>query len=98
MNPFLFADNHHNRHNHHDRPAAIEEEKPLTSNCNSMPAIVKNDLEKTGNEDWKLEESMKKGDGNNEALAEAESYTVIIREHENKHHGHTHSHGIKNFF
>ncbi|XP_051174555.1 zinc transporter foi-like [Leptopilina boulardi] len=88
-------DNHHHRHNnHHDRPAAIEEEKPLTSNCNSvLPSIVKNDLEKIVNDDWKLDETMKKIDGTNEVLNEAESYTVIIREHENKHHGHTHSHG-----
>nr|XP_034191915.1 zinc transporter foi-like [Osmia lignaria]XP_034191916.1 zinc transporter foi-like [Osmia lignaria]XP_034191917.1 zinc transporter foi-like [Osmia lignaria]XP_034191918.1 zinc transporter foi-like [Osmia lignaria]XP_034191919.1 zinc transporter foi-like [Osmia lignaria]XP_034191920.1 zinc transporter foi-like [Osmia lignaria] len=91
-------DNHHNRqHNNHERPPVIEEEKPLTSNCNSVSKIMTNDVEKKLNEDWRLEDSIvnpkKNTDGADIPLNESESYTVIIREHETKHHGHTHSHG-----
>nr|XP_012139836.1 PREDICTED: zinc transporter foi isoform X2 [Megachile rotundata] len=90
-------DNHHNRqHNNHERPPVIEEEKPLTSNCNSVSKIMASDVEKKLNEDWRLEDSIvntKKTDGADVPLNESESYTVIIREHETKHHGHTHSHG-----
>ncbi|CAK9816898.1 Zinc transporter foi [Anthophora quadrimaculata] len=91
-------DNHHNRqHNNHERPPVIEEEKPLTSNCNSVSKIMTNDVEKKPNEDWRLDDSIvntkKNTDGADIPLNESESYTVIIREHETKHHGHTHSHG-----
>ncbi|KAG7209686.1 hypothetical protein KM043_011331 [Ampulex compressa] len=92
-------DNHHNhQHNNHERPPIIEEEKPLTSNCNSVSKIMTNDLDKKQNEDWRLDEtimnnSKKNTDGADVPLNESESYTVIIREHETKHHGHTHSHG-----
>ena len=91
-------DNHHNRqHNNHERPPVIEEEKPLTSNCNSVSKIMPNDVEKKPGDEWKLDESIvntKKGaDGAEAPVDESESYTVIIREHETKHHGHTHSHG-----
>lgn len=92
-------DNHHNRqHNNHERPPVIEEEKPLTSNCNSVSKIMANDIENKPNEDWRLDESImnngkKNTDGADVPLNETESYTVIIREHETKHHGHTHSHG-----
>ncbi|KAK9295722.1 hypothetical protein QLX08_010056 [Tetragonisca angustula] len=91
-------DNHHNRqHNNHERPPVIEEEKPLTSNCNSVSKIMTNDVEKKPSEDWRLDDSIvntkKNADGADIPLNESESYTVIIREHEMKHHGHTHSHG-----
>ncbi|XP_076233617.1 zinc transporter foi isoform X1 [Calliopsis andreniformis] len=91
-------DNHHNRqHNNHERPPVIEEEKPLTSNCNSVSKIMTNDVEKKPNDDWRLDDSIvntkKNPDGADIPLNESESYTVIIREHETKHHGHTHSHG-----
>ncbi|XP_076653389.1 zinc transporter foi [Halictus rubicundus] len=91
-------DNHHNRqHNNHEKPPVIEEEKPLTSNCNSVSKIMTNDGEKKSNEDWRLDESIvntkKNTDGADIPLNKSESYTVIIREHETKHHGHTHSHG-----
>ncbi|XP_012171882.1 zinc transporter foi isoform X2 [Bombus terrestris] len=91
-------DNHHNRqHNNHERPPVIEEEKPLTSNCNSVSKIMTNDVEKKPTEDWRLDDSIvntkKNTDGADIPLNESESYTVIIREHEMKHHGHTHSHG-----
>ncbi|XP_072760446.1 zinc transporter foi isoform X4 [Anoplolepis gracilipes] len=90
-------DNHHNRQiNHHERPPIIEEEKPLTSNCNSTK-IVTNDMEKKPKDEWRLDDSInnakKNADGANVSLNESESYTVIIREHETKHHGHSHSHG-----
>ncbi|KAL6441966.1 hypothetical protein ACFW04_002373 [Cataglyphis niger] len=91
-------DNHHNcQINHHERPPIIEEEKPLTSNCNSTK-IVTNDMEKKPKDDWRLDESIvnnakKNADGANVSLNESESYTVILREHENRHHGHSHSHG-----
>ncbi|PBC32960.1 Zinc transporter foi [Apis cerana cerana] len=91
-------DNHHNRqHNNHERPPVIEEEKPLTSNCNSVSKIMTNDIEKKPSKDWRLDDSIvntkKNTDGADIPLNESESYTVIIREHETKHHGHTHSHG-----
>ncbi|KMQ88794.1 zinc transporter foi [Lasius niger] len=92
-------DNHHNRQiNHHERPPIIEEEKPLTSNCNSITKIVTNDMEKKPKDDWRLDDSIvnnekKNADGTIVSLNESESYTVIIREHETKHHGHSHSHG-----
>ncbi|XP_078035155.1 zinc transporter foi [Augochlora pura] len=91
-------DNHHNRqHNNHEKPPVIDEEKPLTSNCNSVSKIMTNDGEKKSNEDWRLDESIvntkKNTDGADIPLNKSESYTVIIREHETKHHGHTHSHG-----
>lgn len=97
--PTAKQDNHHNRqHNNHERPPVIEEEKPLTSNCNSVSKIMANDMEKKPNEDWRLDDSImnngkKNADGADVPLNETESYTVIIREHETKHHGHTHSHG-----
>lgn len=50
-----------------------------------------------GGDNWKAEESMmaqKTPDIAESTLNEPESYTVIIREHENRHHGHTHSHGL----
>ncbi|XP_029171895.1 zinc transporter foi-like isoform X2 [Nylanderia fulva] len=91
-------DNHHNRQiSHHERPPIIEEEKPLTSNCNSITKIVSNEKEKK--DDWRLDDSVvantkkNSADGANASLNESESYTVIIREHETKHHGHSHSHG-----
>lgn len=75
----------------------IEEEKPLTSNCNSVSKIMTNDIEKKPSKDWRLDDSIvntkKNTDGADIPLNESESYTVIIREHETKHHGHTHSHG-----
>lgn len=94
-----YSDNHHNRqHNNHEKPPVIEEEKPLTSNCNSVSKIMTNDVEKKSNEDWRLDDSVvntkKNTDGADIPLNKSESYTVIIREHETKHHGHTHSHGI----
>lgn len=56
-----------------------------------------NDVEKKPNDDWRLDDSIvktkKNADGSDIPLNESESYTVIIREHETKHHGHTHSHG-----
>lgn len=96
------SDNHHNRqHNNHERPPVIEEEKPLTSNCNSVSKIMANDVEKKPNDEWKLDESIvntkKNADGAEAPVDESESYTVIIREHETKHHGHTHSHGMPNY-
>lgn len=95
----MCGDNHHNRQiSHHERPPMIEEEKPLTSNCNSVTKIVANDMEKKPKDDWRLDESIvinskKNADGVDAPLNESESYTVIIREHETKHHGHSHSHG-----
>ncbi|XP_076381560.1 zinc transporter foi [Megalopta genalis] len=91
-------DNHHNRqHNNHEKPPVIDEEKPLTSNCNSVSKIMTNDGEKKSNEEWRLDDSIvntkKNTDGADIPLNKSESYTVIIREHETKHHGHTHSHG-----
>lgn len=61
-----------------------------------------NDLEKKNNEDWKMEDTVindtkKAVDGSDIPLNEAESYTVIIREHEGKHHGHGHTHSNINF-
>lgn len=101
----MYLDNHHNRQiNRHERPPIIEEEKPLTSNCNSITKIVTNDMEKKPTEDWRLDDSIvnnaKKNADSVDVLNEPESYTVIIREHETKHHGHSHSHGtpyIKRF-
>lgn len=93
----MYSDNHHNRQiGHHERPPVIEEEKPLTSNCNSVTKIVTSDTEKKSKEDWRLDEPIvnnakKNADGAD--LNEPESYTVILREHETKHHGHSHSHG-----
>ncbi|XP_058806546.1 zinc transporter foi isoform X2 [Phymastichus coffea] len=93
-------DNLH-QHNHHEKPQSIDEEKPLTcnaTNCNSVSnKIMSNDMEKKGNEDWKLDDTVindtkKAVDGSDIPLNEAESYTVIIREHEGKHHGHSHGH------
>jgi len=54
-------------------------------------------MEKKPKDDWRLDESIvinakKNADGVDASLNE-ESYTVIIREHETKHHGHSHSHG-----
>ncbi|XP_011689171.1 PREDICTED: zinc transporter foi-like isoform X2 [Wasmannia auropunctata] len=92
-------DNHHTRTrmNHHERPPIIEEEKPLTSNCNSVTKIVADDMEKKPKDDWRMddpiENAKKSVDGADVSLNESESYTVIIREHETKHHGHSHSHG-----
>lgn len=93
----MYVDNHHNcQINHHERPPIIEEEKPLTSNCNSTK-IVTNDMEKKPKDDWRLDDHVnnakKNADGANVSLNETESYTVILREHENRHHGHSHSHG-----
>lgn len=98
INIEMHLDNHHNRQiNHHERPPIIEEEKPLTSNCNSVTKIVTSDTEKKPKEDWRLDDSIinnsKNADGADVSLNEPESYTVIIREHETKHHGHSHSHG-----
>ncbi|RLU23386.1 hypothetical protein DMN91_003590 [Ooceraea biroi] len=91
------AQDNHRQINHHERPPMIEEEKPLTSNCNSVTKIVANDMEKKPRDDWRLDESIvindKKSTDGVDALNEPESYTVIIREHETKHHGHSHSHG-----
>ncbi|XP_043497109.1 zinc transporter foi [Polistes fuscatus] len=91
-------DNHHNRQNKEDKPPAIEEEKPLTENCNSVSKMMTSDAEKKATDDWRLDDSIvnnakKNADGADIPLNESESYTVIIREHETKHHGHTHSHG-----
>ncbi|XP_071638405.1 zinc transporter foi isoform X1 [Temnothorax longispinosus] len=91
-------DNHHSRRlNHHERPPIIDEEKPLTSNCNSVTKIVTNDMEKKPKDDWRMDDPIvnakKSTDGADVSLNESESYTVILREHETKHHGHSHSHG-----
>ncbi|XP_011880537.1 PREDICTED: zinc transporter foi-like isoform X3 [Vollenhovia emeryi] len=91
-------DNHHKRRvNHHERPPIIEEEKPLTSNCNSVTKIVTNDMEKKPKDEWRMDDPIvnakKSTDGADVSLNESESYTVILREHETKHHGHSHSHG-----
>lgn len=57
-------------------------------------------MEKKSTEDWRLDEPIvvnnakKNADSADLPLNEPESYqTVIIREHETKHHGHSHSHG-----
>lgn len=101
INVEIYIDNHHDRQiNHHERPPIIEEEKPLTSNCNSVTKIVTGDMEKKSKDEWRLDDSIANNAKKNAAdaadvsLNESESYTVIIREHENKHHGHSHSHGI----
>lgn len=93
----MFIDNHHHRINH-DIPPIIEEEKPLTSNCNSVTKIMSNSTEKQTKDEWRLDDSIvnsskKPIDDSDVSLKESESYTVIIREHETKHHGHSHSHG-----
>ncbi|XP_011503423.1 PREDICTED: zinc transporter foi [Ceratosolen solmsi marchali] len=89
------------QHNHHERPQTIEEEKPLTcnsTNCNSVSnKIVQNDIEKKNNEEWKLDDTVitdikKTVDGADVPLNEVENYTVIIKDHDTKHHGHGHSH------
>lgn len=79
--------------NHHERPPIIEEEKPLTSNCNSK---IMSDMEKKSKDDWRMDDPIakKNADGADVSLNESESYTVILREHETKHHGHSHSHGV----
>lgn len=91
------------QHNDHERaPVTIEEEnKPLNDNKNItiLKKIVKdNDFEKIAPCDSSQQQIDGKilkngGDGIENSINEKESYTVIIREHENKHHGHTHSHG-----
>ncbi|KYN40696.1 Zinc transporter foi [Trachymyrmex septentrionalis] len=90
-------DNHHNRRINHERPPIIDEEKPLTSNCNSVTKIVTDDIEKKPKDDWRMDDPIvnakKNADGVDVSLNESESYTVILREHETKHHGHSHSHG-----
>ncbi|XP_011161229.2 zinc transporter foi isoform X2 [Solenopsis invicta] len=92
-------DNHHRRMNHHERPPIIEEEKPLTSNCNSVKIMTNGDngdIEKKPKDDWRMDdpvENAKKNTDGDVSLNESESYTVILREHETKHHGHSHSHG-----
>ncbi|KAK2577006.1 hypothetical protein KPH14_011968 [Odynerus spinipes] len=91
-------DNHHNRQHKQDKPPAIDEEKPLAANCNSVSKMMTGDTEKKTTEDWRLDDAIvnnakKNADGADVPLNESESYTVIIREHETKHHGHTHSHG-----
>ncbi|KAI4498084.1 hypothetical protein M0802_006908 [Mischocyttarus mexicanus] len=98
LNKILNHNNHHNRQNKEDKPPAIEEEKPLTENCNSVSKMMTSDVEKKTSDDWRLDDSIvnnakKNTDGADIPLNESESYTVIIREHETKHHGHTHSHG-----
>ena len=98
-----YADNHHNRRmNHHERPPIIEEEKPLTSNCNSVTKIMTDDIEKKPKDDWRMDDPIvnakKNADGADVSLNESESYTVILREHETKHHGHSHSHGAFSTF
>lgn len=60
--------------------------------------MMTSDIEKKTTDDWRLDDSIvnntkKNTDGADIPLNESESYTVIIREHETKHHGHTHSHG-----
>lgn len=80
----------------HERPPIIEEEKPLTSNSNSVTKIVTDDMEKKPKDDWRMDDPIvnaKKNVDSADALNESESYTVILREHETKHHGHSHSHG-----
>ncbi|XP_020286129.1 zinc transporter foi-like isoform X6 [Pseudomyrmex gracilis] len=92
----IYVDNHHERQINHEKPPIIEEEKPLTSNCNSVTKIVNSDMEKKSKDEWRLDDSnnaKKNADGADMSLNESESYTVIIREHETKHHGHSHSHG-----
>ncbi|XP_015116641.1 zinc transporter foi [Diachasma alloeum] len=79
-------DNHH-EHEHNDKErSGGEEVKPL--NEVSSNSVGKDEAGKK--EEWKVEEAGRKGE---EEGAEGDGYTVIIREHENKHHGHTHSHG-----
>lgn len=84
-------DNHH-EHNDKERLPALDEAKPLTCPSNSIPKIITDDCEKPMAREWekKSTENSENPIINND---ERESYTVIIREHENKHHGHTHSHG-----
>ena len=97
-----YADNHHNRRINHERPPIIDEEKPLTSNCNSVTKIVTDDIEKKPKDDWRMDDPIvnakKNADGVDVSLNESESYTVILREHETKHHGHSHSHGAFSTF
>ena len=62
---------------------------------------MSNSIDKKNADDWKLEESTlndtkKSIDTSELPLNESESYTVIIREHEVKHHGHSHAHSMQN--
>lgn len=97
-------DNHHEHHEHYDkeRLPSIEEAKPLTSDpTNQLPKIITDDLDKNNHDSWAIDDhkvnnthkSNDKDNLDNPQVDERDSYTVIIREHENKHHGHTHSHG-----
>lgn len=55
-------------------------------------------MEKKPKDDWRMDDPIvsakKNADGADVSLNEPESYTVILREHETKHHGHSHSHGV----
>ncbi|KAG8039597.1 hypothetical protein G9C98_008240 [Cotesia typhae] len=97
-------DNQHEHHEHYDkeRLPSIEEAKPLTSDpTNQLPKIITDDLDKNNHDNWGIDDhkvnnthkSNDKDNLDNPQVDERDSYTVIIREHENKHHGHTHSHG-----
>ncbi|XP_014215485.1 zinc transporter foi isoform X2 [Copidosoma floridanum] len=94
-------DRHIFKHNHCEKPQTIEEEKPLTcnsTNCNSVSSkIMQNDLDKKNSGEWKLDDSVindtkKAMDASDIPLNDAEGYTVIIRDHDAKHHGHGHTH------
>jgi zinc transporter 10 len=64
---------------------------------------MQSDIEKKNNEEWKLDDTVindtnKTVDGSDVPLNEVESYTVIIKDHDTKHHGHGHSHSKFNYF
>ena len=63
---------------------------------------MQNDIEKKNNDEWKLDDTVitdtkKAVDGSDVPLNEVDNYTVIIREHEGKHHGHGHGHSNGHF-
>ena len=67
-----------------------------------MSATIQNDVDNkktsSNNDEWKLDDNVindsKKCvvDGSDVPLNDPENYTVIIRDHDVKHHGHGHSH------
>ncbi|XP_034951471.1 zinc transporter foi isoform X2 [Chelonus insularis] len=94
-------DNSELNYNDKEHLPTIEESKPLTNSncCNPVTKLIKNDLDLNVNnhDSWTIDDNVHSNRKNNDNLDitqdDRESYTVIIREHENKHHGHTHSHG-----